>query len=366
MARPRRGKAAPLIERLEREPHRFDSSQIVRILTHGDRRGAGIRFRSSLSLTFPTSDVETVSVPADRARSAEVTVNFIGLGGAMGPLPTPYTEHLNVAVRRHETAGRDFLDLFNHRIVNAAFDLAKLFRPVLQAERPQDSPHAGHHYALLGLRTPALIDTIEAFAPTLLPLAALLNAQPLSAHAIERMIVASFAVPARVLPFQGGWIELPVDQRTAIGVHGRHHALGVAATLGGRQWDQAAGITIEIGPIPLDRAEQLLPPTSEGVPSDHGRLAALLDFAIGGDIEITLRLLVEGTTLRSGCPSPATPMRLGWTSWLDDVAPHAPQRAGFGPRLGSSARLGGIEPMQRLGSAPVRTIRLGPAHNRAA
>lgn len=361
MARPRRGNAAPLIDRIAREPHRFESSQIVRIL---DARGAGIRFRASLSLAFPTSDIERVTIPARAAEPAEMLVNFIGLGGAMGPLPTPYTEHLSAAVRRRETAGRDFLDLFNHRVIGAAFELDKLFRPVLQAPLPQESRHAAYHYALLGLRTPAIAETIPALAPSLLPLTALLHERPLSAHAIERMLATVFDVPVRVGQFRGGWLDIPLDQRSAIGLGGRHRALGQSAMLGGRQWDQAAGITIEIGPLPLDRAERLLPPVVDGAPSDHPHLAALLDFATGGGLEICIRLLVEGDTLRSAHAAPTTPMRLGWTSWLHDAAPRAPQRAGIGPRLGR-VRLGRDAPMERLGGVAVRTIVLRPAHNAA-
>lgn len=364
MASPRRRKAAPLIARLEREPYRFDSSQIVRILeARGpEARHAGIRFRSSLSLAFPVSDVEAVTIPEDPAQAAEVTVNFIGLGGAMGPLPTPYTEYLNAAVRRRQPAGRDFLDLFNNRIVGSAIDLAKLFRPALQAPHPKDSRHAGYHYALLGLRTPAIIDTIPQLASSLLPLSALLNERPLSGHAIERAVSTMFGVPARVIPFRGGWMHIPHDQRTAIGLRGVHRTLGQDAMLGGRQWDQSAGITIEIGPLPLQRAEQLLPSPAGGT-CEHDHIVALLDFMTGGDLEVELRLQVEGATHRSARLSGATPMRLGWTSWLHDTARGAPYRAGVGPRLGRSARLGAGEPAQRLGGRPMRTITLGPEVN---
>ncbi|MDP5280608.1 type VI secretion system baseplate subunit TssG [Sphingomonas sp. DG1-23] len=363
MARARRGKTPPLIQLLQREPYRFDSSQVVRILEARKQalRTAEIRFRSSLSLTFPVSDVESVVVPAELRQSPVVTVSFLGLGGAMGPLPTPYTEHLNNAVRRREPAGRDFLDLFNHRLVTAATDLAKLFRPTLQAPIPHESAHARYLYALLGLRTPGIVEAIPGLAPTLLPLTALLNARPLSAHAIERMLRAYFGVSARVIPFRGGWFDVPPDQRSAIGVTGRNRALGSNAMLGGRQWDQSAGITVEIGPLPIAEAERFLP---AGAP--HARLTELLDFVLGGEVEVAVRLLVDTRTVRSSHLARAGTMRLGWTSWLHRTG--SPGRINR-PTLGRSARLGGradAESARRLAgnSLPaLRVIALRPALN---
>lgn len=377
MAGAHRGKTPPLIQLLRREPYRFDSSQVARILEARQRklRTADVTFRSSLSLTFPVSDIESVVLPDERTQSPVVTVNFLGLGGAMGPFPTPYTEYLNNAVRRRETAGRDFLDLFNHRFVSAAIDLAKLFRPVLQAPHPHDSQHAKYLYALLGLRTPGIAETIPKLAPTLLPLAALLNERPFSAHAIERCLCSYFGVPARMIPFRGDWMHIPLDQRSAIGATGRHHRLGQTAMLGGRQWDQSAGITIEIGPLAIDKAEQFLP--ANHVPESlHGRLVELLDFLVGGDVTICVRLLVATATVSPSRLSSRGPMRLGWTSWLHCAAPGKPLRHSplAPPRLGRTARLGGAgsidgdgaEPARRLGGArlaPVCTIVLHPALN---
>jgi type VI secretion system protein ImpH len=363
MARARRGKTPALIQLLEREPYRFDSSQVVRILEARQQslRTAEIRFRSSLSLTFPVSDVESVVVPEEPRQSPVVTVSFLGLGGAMGPLPTPYTEHLNNAVRRREPAGRDFLDLFNHRLVTAATDLAKLFRPTLQAPVPHESAHAGYLYALLGLRTPGIAEIIPGLAPALLPLTALLNARPLSAHAIERMLCAYFGVPARVFPFRGGWLDVPSDQRSVIGASGRNRALGRDTMIGGRQWDQSAGITIQIGPLEIADAERFLPAAAS-----HARLIELLDFVLGGEVEMAVRLLVETRTVPGSHLARAGTMRLGWTSWL--------HRAGSSgrvncPTLGRSARLGGrtdAEPARRLAGTslpPVRAIALRPSLN---
>jgi type VI secretion system protein ImpH len=313
MARPRRGPTPPLIERLVREPHRFDSRQAVRVLeTHQRRdRGAAIRFRSSLSLAFPISDIESVQMWPGPFRRPVITVSFLGLGGATGPLPAPFTEHVAAAVRREDFAGRDFLDIFNHRLVTAATDLARLFRPALQPGLPQQSNLARQSYALLGLGTPGIRTAIEARAPTLLPLAALVNQRPLSAHAIERAVTARFGIAARVVPFRGDWLRVPAAQRSVLGRRGRNRRLGRDAMLGGKTWDQSAGILLELGPMTLDEAERLFPTAPA---TGYRDLVALLDFLVEGAVAIELRLLVTEASI--GPSRLSQPLRLGWNAWL--------------------------------------------------
>jgi type VI secretion system protein ImpH len=323
MASPRRGPANSLINLLVAEPYRFDTHQAVRVLEAWRVRARlrPVRYRSSLSLAFPLSDIEAVE-PGAHGRPPEVTVNYIGLGGAMGPLPTPYTEYVSEAARRGHVAARDFLDLFNHRLVTASLDLGRLYRPALQAQRPQESLHAGRLHALLGLATPSLVARDPQFTASLLPLAGLLNQAPLSAHAIERAVSSQFGVPARVTPFRGAWMEVPPGQRTALGARGRHQRLGRSAMLGGRVWDQSAGITLTLGPVTAERAGALLPGSN-----GHLRLAKLLRFLLSDTIGVEVRLRVTRATLPSARIGKGRPMRLGWNAWLTPEP--LPARAGI-------------------------------------
>jgi type VI secretion system protein ImpH len=313
MASPRRGPANSLINLLVAEPYRFDTHQAVRVLEKwcAPARLGPVRYRSSLSLAFPLSDLEAVHLP-QHGKRPEVTVNYISLGGAMGPLPTPYTEYVNDAARRGHVAARDFLDLFNHRMVTASLDLARLYRPVLQKGMPQKTLHAGRLHALLGLSTQSLLDRDAELTAALLPLAGLLNQTPLSAHAIERAVSSHFSVPARVTPFRGDWMEIPSHQCTALGVRGRHQRLGRSAMLGGRVWDQSANITLTLGPMPVDRAFGFLPGGGTG----HGRLARLLRFLVADTVGVEVRLHVTRPRVPRARLGGSGRMRLGWTAWL--------------------------------------------------
>ena len=90
-----------------------------------------MRFHSSTRLSFPARDVESVrweQLDKDRHR-CHMTVTFIGLTGAMSPLPATYLREM----LDDEDDGREphllrFLDLFSHRIVSLYYRAWKKYR----------------------------------------------------------------------------------------------------------------------------------------------------------------------------------------------------------------------------------------------
>ena len=336
MASESRGQVRALGAVLRREPYRFEFAQALRVL-RGRPGGAGpgdepmaraVSFRSSFSLAFPTSDIAALdfaATPAGAMPHVTVTVNFLGLGGALGPLPPPFSEYVNAATRRGDTAPRDFIDLFNHRFVALAETSARLFRPVLEEDGARSSRLAQALYAVAGLGTPKITRPLPpGFAARLIPLTALLHQRPVSAHAIERAVVAMFGIAARVLPFRGRWLQIDAAAATALGR--RNHALGSDAILGGRVWDQSAAIALVLGPVPLPTARRMLP----GEPECRG-LATLIDVMTGDEVAVRVALTVDSASIPAARLGRAGALRLGWTAWLGDAArdgtPH--RAAGF-------------------------------------
>ena len=74
-----------------------------------------VRFRANPILAFPAEEIASIEPPADPADPVVVTANLFGLYGPSSPLPPSLTERVILA----EEAGalRDFLDLFNHRLL---------------------------------------------------------------------------------------------------------------------------------------------------------------------------------------------------------------------------------------------------------
>jgi type VI secretion system protein ImpH len=326
---------AALSGRLARESYRFDIRQAVRLLELAAHRhaasvtpavaagvpvGAGsdprveaLRFRSSLASRFPPSEIESLT-PARQYGRPTLTVTFLGLGGAFGPLPPPLSSRVIERERVRDHAGRDFLDIFNHRLLSLLMRQSRQVHPALQMPPASDAPARMPLLAMLGVATlphdgsSASVDgRLGGLATTLLGAAGLLNRRPVSAHALERVLATHFGLPIRVVSLCGAWLSLADDQVSQLGRTGR---LGGGAMLGRRVWDQAAGIRIEVGPAGFDKVLSLLP----GRPAS-AELAGLTAFALGEVFDVDLCLLVRQDDVPPATLG-ATGSRLGWTAWL--------------------------------------------------
>lgn len=331
MATTCRRNARSVIQLLNAEAYRFDFLQAVRVLeryrdvdehvgegTYPDRET--VKFRGNLGFSFPATDIDRMNIPAQPGSQPLMTVNFLGLGGAFGPLPAPISELITTQIREGETAGRDFLDVFNHRLVSLLMRLRRSLHPVLQSKRdPQDSEMALALYALLGLGTrgarhgvqrPAQ-DRLGKVDRSLPQLTGLLHRRPVTIHTLERAIGYHFGLPVRCKPLRGAWLPLEHTERTVIGIRGRNHRLGESVALGARVWHQEAEIVVEFRPTTIKEATRVLP-TGRGYQS----LKTLLQYALPDAIDCQVVLIVapqQVTPLRLGRQEGA---RLGWTSWL--------------------------------------------------
>ena len=85
---------------------------------HPEREVA--RFGAHPSLAFPASQIQEAEFPQDAP--SKVTVNFMGLTGPEGVLPNPYTSLIIERLRDSDHSLRDFLDLFNHRMISLFYN----------------------------------------------------------------------------------------------------------------------------------------------------------------------------------------------------------------------------------------------------
>ena len=279
--------ARPLSDLLSRSPQRFEVLQAARLL---EALGGGVRYRGSLGSAFPPSEIERLDLSEGRAATPELTVSMLTLAGAFGPLPRPLAELVAAAARRKDTAARDFLDLFNHRLIELLVQFRRAPRPASEPIAPEATRTGEWLFALLGLGTPGLAraQRLHGWHRGLPYLAGLLARRPLGIHAVERLIAHHFSVTVRVEPLRGAWLDLDLEHTTALGCSGRNRELGRSAVLGRRVWEQAAGLRITLGPLPAGRLGSFLP----GGTAWAG-VGALLAFALDGVFAIELVLLPE-------------------------------------------------------------------------
>ena len=304
------------------EPYRFDFFQAVRILElirGGVSPGSGsevakesVRFRSRVGLDFPASEIQQITVPSTASGQAEMTVNFLGLAGAFGPMAPPDTESLLERIRAKDYAMRDFLDIFNHRLLSLMYQVRKVHRVALTTASPEQTPMARYLYSLFGLGLAELRDRLEGVDDrALLYSAGILSHHPRSAAGLGCLLARHFGVSVQVVQLMGKWRDLAPDQWTRIGAGGQHRRLGDSAAAGTRVWDQQGTFEVRMGPLSFAQFNDFL----EGG-SAYAPLCAMTRFYTGPEFDFTFRLVLQAADvppLRLGVG------RLGRTSWLTKV-----------------------------------------------
>ena len=325
------GKQTAVEDWLFAEGHRFDFFQAVRLLeiihtSNGERLFAPgqsadpakeiVHFRSVVQLDFPSSDVAQVTRRQDIPKRdqpkapAEMAVNFLGLAGGLGALDTPSTELVLQRASHDDKALRDFLDIFNHRLVSLLYRIRKHHRVGLGSATPGDDQIARYLYSLIGMGTPCLQGRMHMRDRALLYYAGILAQQPRSMAGLQRILTDYFQVGVRIEQFVGKWCELEEDQWTKIGESGTNQRLGRDTCLvGTRVWDQQARFEIELGPLGWEDFESFLPTEWR-----FGVLCDLVRFYVKDEFEFNVRLVLKADQIP--VVELSTEPALSWTTWL--------------------------------------------------
>lgn len=206
---------------------------------------------------------------------------------------------------------RDFLDIFNHRLISLMYRVRKAHRVGFGGEAPGEEQVAGYLFALLGLGTTGLHDRQAIPDVVLLRYAELLAQQPRSAAGLQTLLADYFKVGVEVRQFQGHWVRLDEDQWTAIGDGGRNQALGRGALLGQRIYDVQGRLELVLGPLDLTDYLDLLP-IGQGFRS----MTALARFYLQHTLDFELRLTLKAAEVPKFCLGSNEGARLGWTTFL--------------------------------------------------
>ena len=367
MPTPQRRQPIGVIARLLADPHRFSFFQAVRLLNRWfaaleRRSGASaapsprLRFRNSLSLGFPPSEIAVLevigTVPAasehrgvaestelaradslepDRPRgwiesasegdlasigTVEMTPAFMGLLGVGGALPLFYTELLNERETYHrDTAARSFLDIFQHRAVTLFYEAWRKHRLPILYEEDRKSQFLPLVLSIAGVGQAALRERLHPGTgglaeETVAYYAGLLQQRPISAQVIEQVVADYFKVSARVEQFIGRWFNLPSACNSSLGM--ANMTVGVDALVGARVWQRDARMRLTLGPMSRDKLRRFLPGGTA-----TSALRSLLSMLTGVALEYELRLAlladeIQGIALEEGPRG----TRLGWDGYL--------------------------------------------------
>lgn len=313
-----------LKELLFEEPYRFEFFQAVRLLERvfPEKKSVGAtalpheeiaRFRSRIALDFPASEIHEFVEKQDEKTGEdrlEAIVNFMGMAGVSGVLPTHYTELVLDRVRHRDSSLWAFLDIFTHRAVSMFYRAWAKYRFPVGYERGDD-PFTGFLFDFAGLGTNGLRGRSNIDDEALLPYVGLISQKPHSANTVENIVSDFFGVKAKIVQFFGQWLPLGPQDVTLVGK--QNAALGVNSITGTNVWDQQSKFRIRLGPMTFEQYLAFLP-------NGSARKAFLsivkLIAGIEFDHDVQLRLLgrqVPSTILTTRA---ARKPMLGWTSFL--------------------------------------------------
>ncbi|MGH7068021.1 MAG: type VI secretion system baseplate subunit TssG [Acetobacteraceae bacterium] len=320
--------ASTPLERLAREPRRFGFDAAVRLVLDALQSAdpAAIRFRTLPGLAYPPAEVMGFA-PGAGAEPPRLTVAHMGLAGPMGVLPRFYTEILDETLRGRSMALQDFLDLLAMPMIAAFAAAGSKYRLHRAAERARlaggtdEGPVSAALLAFTGYFIARLAERLTVGAAPLMHYSGLFAERVRSAERLAALASDWLGRPVEVVQFAGGWLALPVSERTRLRARpgpAGWHRLGWDAAIGVRAWSPAARVVLRIGPLDRQAFEALLPDRPA-----LRRLVALIRAFLGFETAFAVNLVLmreEVPALRLDARADPPP-RLGWNTWLPVLAP---------------------------------------------
>ena len=300
----------------------FDFFQAVRLLhlaaedsENGTQPSAAVRFRAQNSLAFPASAIS--QLVQNGVKPSEMTVTFLGMSGPRGALPAAYTE---AAVDRECLGDRsfaDFLDIFNHRLIELFFETWKKHHFVIGYEqarlRKKSTPDDFTNYLfdLIGMGTDGLRQRLPIADLALLRYAGLLAQRPHSAEALRAMLSDYFGVPVSVEQFVGTWHALESDETCSLASGEANSRLGTGALAGDAVWTGQDLVGLAFGPLTAEQFRRFLP---DG--EDFEEAVGLIRWFLGNALDFEIHPVLRREEVPSCQLGGDDAARLGWSAWL--------------------------------------------------
>ncbi|MEL7499331.1 MAG: type VI secretion system baseplate subunit TssG [Planctomycetota bacterium] len=325
-----RDSKANLKKRVLDEPHRFEFFEAARLLRiiaaseQADEQGGkqvSVRFRSSATKNFPSGQVQGLR---RESNTLELTTHVMGLFGPVGVLP--HHDKDLVSGGEPNMLLRDFLDLFNTRLLNLFFDAWQANRQDIQYEMYQrgvserEDASTKMLLALCGRGLPQTRNQHRFPDDVFAGSAGLLSRNVRSSSAIRRCVASQFGVDVKISEFVEERLYLPRTIQTKLtGDELGHNQLGRTAIAGESVKAHRKRFEVRLGPLTRDQFDSLCPydddEPSAAVPKNAAflRLTDLIKSILDRPLDFDIRFVVEPDAV---LPARLGDSRLGFDSWV--------------------------------------------------
>jgi type VI secretion system protein ImpH len=322
MATQERGQDPDLRELLSEQFYRFEFFQAAALIESFSRgkkpigeatrpRDEAVRFKVRPGFAFPASDLSGLRLEDPQA-CAELDVSFLGLIGPNGVLPHWYNELALERQRAGDASMVEFFNLFHHRILSLFYLAWKRARINATVARGAGDRFSGYFRRMLGISDAGAAQTAEIGVEPLLYLTGILARRVPSVAAIAAAVGYRSGQPARVEQFIERVLQLPPEERTALG---RANAvLGESTVCGQQVCESSSKFRVKIGPMGGEEFCRFLPGGDMLRP-----IFALVRFIVGIEFEFDLCIILRRDQVpgcRLGSPLGGFAPLLGWSTWL--------------------------------------------------
>ncbi len=310
-----RSKARSLIERLRERPESFDLFQFIRRLDCACDRPLGtardpakepFRFGQLPTMAFTGSSVAGVE-DGDPPR---ILVNFLGLLGPNGPLPSHITRYVVDRIeQKKDHALARFLDLFHHRITCLFYRAWAIHQITASLDRPATDRFRSYFTSAAGTATMRSSEESGAIDDATVYYSGRFAGTSRNPDGLAAILSDFFDVPVQVEEYVGKWMEIPPDLVSRLGKTRICDSISNTTILGTRVWDRQQNFRLHLGPMGYDDYVSFLP----GSPR-LSRVGEWIRRYVGEELSWDLRLCLvkdEKPELRLG-----TSRRIGWDTWI--------------------------------------------------
>ncbi|WP_330984094.1 MULTISPECIES: type VI secretion system baseplate subunit TssG [Enterobacterales] len=212
-----------------------------------------LQITSTLSLDAPNGQVESL-YQETLDSPLQVTAWHNGLTGAMGALPTAYSEWMiERQFRYSDRSAKAFIDLFGHRLYCLDYLAWQKHHLCALAESQGQPPLQTAILALSGL-------LMSDVSPALAQHAPLFASRVRSMVNLEHWLNLLFGVPVQITPFTGGWRKVAEHERCQLGNPAQ--TLATAPMMGSVRREVDAHFDVVLGPMSPDASRRFMPPGS--------------------------------------------------------------------------------------------------------
>ena len=316
----RRTPADSLTAELKSKPYAYDFFQAVRRIECANpslpRIGSSsrpqsdpVRFCQNVSLGFAPAALTAYEEATDQ-HPARMTVSFLGLLGASGPMPLAITEYVydRLHNRKDQTLA-SFLDVFNHRMISLFYRAWACNQQTVSHDRRHEDRFGAYIGSLFGIGVDSMCNREALPDVAKLHYSGRLVCQPGNAEGLEEILRDYFGVSVEIRQFVGRWTDLPEEYRCRLGTSPSNARLGATSILGERFWECQQTFRVKFGPMDVDRYMRFLP-GSDSV--EH--LISWIRNYVGDEFRWEVQLIlkdVEVPQIRLGRTG-----QLGWSTWL--------------------------------------------------